>query len=246
MPVLQTIASMLPIVGQAVSSIGERAQERRNIQDTFRHQKQMAEYQYSKDLEMWERANRYNEPTQQMQRLRDAGLNPAMIYGSGGAKTTAASQLPKYQAPRPDYSARQSPLEFMSALSIYQDVQMKNEQIDILKEQKKIKAAEANIKMFDTDRWLSRMSETKWENGRLVTKKGAKRSWYIDAQMDAAIENVRRMNAQIQSLDASRQLKQKEIEFYNWNKIWNPLIGKALSFLGPLGKYTPKNFGKRL
>ena len=34
-------------------------------------------------LDMWERQNAYNTPSKQMQRLKDAGLNPALMYGQG-------------------------------------------------------------------------------------------------------------------------------------------------------------------
>ena len=47
---------------------------------------------------MWERANLYNEPSSQMDRLRKAGLNPNLVYGSGKVTGNVASQLPKYQA----------------------------------------------------------------------------------------------------------------------------------------------------
>jgi len=140
----KAVAGNLPIFGNMISqAIGAR-QDRRNIEDQQAHQMEMADYQYSKDLEMWERANKYNEPSQQMARLREAGLNPAMIYGSGGAKTTAATQLPKYQAPRPDYSARRNPLEALGALSMYQDVRLKDQQISIATEEARKRKAEAD------------------------------------------------------------------------------------------------------
>lgn len=40
-------------------------------------------------VEDFNKTNAYNAPTQQMQRLREAGLNPNLVYGSG-AQTTAA------------------------------------------------------------------------------------------------------------------------------------------------------------
>lgn len=44
-------------------------------------------------LEQWQRENQYNHPTQQMQRLREAGLNPKLVYGnaSGGTAGNAGS-----------------------------------------------------------------------------------------------------------------------------------------------------------
>lgn len=39
----------------------------------------------------WEKQNAYNHPLQQMQRLKEAGLNPHLVYGSGAQ--TASVQM---------------------------------------------------------------------------------------------------------------------------------------------------------
>lgn len=45
---------------------------------------------------MWNKQNDYNSPVQQKQRLLDAGLNPALMYGNG-ASTGNASSAPKME-----------------------------------------------------------------------------------------------------------------------------------------------------
>lgn len=93
------------------------------------HDMRMAEYAYSKDLEMWNRQNQYNSPMEQMKRLRQAGLNPNLMYGKG--TTGNASQLPKYQKPTPEHPFM--PLQIGNLMDMYQNVQMKKQQIDNLK-----------------------------------------------------------------------------------------------------------------
>lgn len=44
---------------------------------------QAQQNQQAFDLEMWERANLYNSPIEQMARFKEAGLNPHLIYGKG-------------------------------------------------------------------------------------------------------------------------------------------------------------------
>lgn len=42
------------------------------------------------NLEQWQRENAYNSPVNQIQRLRAAGLNPGIMYGSGGVVNSSA------------------------------------------------------------------------------------------------------------------------------------------------------------
>ncbi len=59
----------------------------------------LAEYQYSKNLEMWNKQNEYNKPINQMARLKEAGLNPNLVYGSGSVAGNTTSSAPEYKAP---------------------------------------------------------------------------------------------------------------------------------------------------
>lgn len=57
-------------------------------------QKQMQLEQWQNDLSMWNRQNEYNSPASQRKRLEEAGLNPALMYGS--APQNVSTTLPKY------------------------------------------------------------------------------------------------------------------------------------------------------
>lgn len=59
-------------------------------------QSQENEKAYQRNLQMWNLQNAYNSPTQQMARLRSAGLNPNLVYGSGVTGNSAGS-TPQYQ-----------------------------------------------------------------------------------------------------------------------------------------------------
>uniref|UniRef100_A0AAU8AXX7 DNA pilot protein n=1 Tax=Dulem virus 108 TaxID=3145585 RepID=A0AAU8AXX7_9VIRU len=59
-------------------------------------QAQENEKAYQRNLQMWNLQNAYNSPTQQMARLRSAGLNPNLVYGSGVTGNSAGS-TPQYQ-----------------------------------------------------------------------------------------------------------------------------------------------------
>lgn len=70
----------------AGSALGASAQDRANAQNL-----EIAKMQNSWNLEQWHRENSYNKPTQQMQRLSEAGLNPNLVYGNGATTQAAAS-----------------------------------------------------------------------------------------------------------------------------------------------------------
>lgn len=59
-------------------------------------QTQENEKAYQRNLKMWNLQNEYNSPTQQMARLRSAGLNPNLVYGSGVTGNSSGS-APQYQ-----------------------------------------------------------------------------------------------------------------------------------------------------
>ncbi|UPW40896.1 DNA pilot protein [Sigmofec virus UA08Rod_6151] len=71
------------LLNTALGFIGSNRQNKEN-----RH---LLDYQYSKNLEQWNRENEYNTPKAQMERLKEAGLNPYLVYGHGTAVTSAAS-----------------------------------------------------------------------------------------------------------------------------------------------------------
>lgn len=58
------------------------------------------QYADRQNIKFWEMQNAYNTPAQQMARLKKAGLNPALIYGSGSTQTGMAGAVaPSKPAP---------------------------------------------------------------------------------------------------------------------------------------------------
>lgn len=50
--------------------------------------------------EMWNRTNEYNDPSAQMRRLKNAGLNPYMMMDGGDAGTASSSSAPSHNQPQ--------------------------------------------------------------------------------------------------------------------------------------------------
>jgi len=99
---------------------------------TNKANKKMAQYQYTKDLEMWQKANEYNSPTAQMARLKQAGINPNMVFGGGAVSgNTVQSSMPHYQAPRLEAPrVDMNPALSSMVMSRNQDIALKAETIN--------------------------------------------------------------------------------------------------------------------
>lgn len=62
--------------------------------------KKLAEQQNQYNIDMWKMQNEYNSPQAQMQRFKDAGLNPNLIYGQGtSGNASSAPQMVTPEAP---------------------------------------------------------------------------------------------------------------------------------------------------
>lgn len=91
------IAALIPLAIAAASGYAswrqnrnnKKSQEKQNAADR-EFQERMYEKQREDNLEDFANQNAFNSPVQQMERLRQAGLNPNLVYGKG-AETTAAN-----------------------------------------------------------------------------------------------------------------------------------------------------------
>lgn len=84
-----------------LSSVGNWIVGSQESRKSRKHEKKMAQYAFNKNLEMWNLENQYNAPINQVQRLIDAGLNPALMYQQGN--TGNAGSGPQMSAPGGDY-----------------------------------------------------------------------------------------------------------------------------------------------
>lgn len=94
-------------VGSLLGGVGSSAMNNKAVRDTNKANMEIAKYQaqwqqqenekaYQRSLNMWNLQNEYNSPTQQMARIRAAGLNPNLVYGNGVAGNSSGS-APQYE-----------------------------------------------------------------------------------------------------------------------------------------------------
>lgn len=138
---MEPITLALAGLGGAANIFGswsQRQASKDNTRRTIQANKELAEYAYQKDLEMWNRANEYNRPEAQMQRLVAAGLNPNLVYGSGQVVGNTSTQTPKYNAPRVDYEHEAFAPDMIPVLHQFSDMYIKSAQRDNLEAQNRL------------------------------------------------------------------------------------------------------------
>ena len=95
-------------VGSLLGGVGSSAMNNKAVRDTNKANMEIAKYQaqwqqqenekaYQRSLNMWNLQNEYNSPTQQMARIRAAGLNPNLVYGNGVTGNSSGS-TPQYES----------------------------------------------------------------------------------------------------------------------------------------------------
>ena len=120
----------IPGISSIVGSLSGSAAAYKGQKDTNKTNIRLAQEGREHDVNMWNRQNEYNTPEMQMQRLKEAGLNPNLIYGSGQASTgNADAPKPAHVATTSNALASFNNNQAIQMLSAYQDWQVKKAQI---------------------------------------------------------------------------------------------------------------------
>lgn len=120
---------LAPLIGSAVSGMfGQNAQNRQNTANM-----DMAKYQRANNIEFWNMQNAYNKPTAQMERLKEAGLNPNLIYGKGATHQASPIQVP--EAPKQVHKNNFGDLGITSSLNMYYDLMEKQSRVENIEAQ---------------------------------------------------------------------------------------------------------------
>lgn len=102
MPIVDTILAAAPIVASGANMYSQGRQNkkaRRQSQYFFDRERENA-------VADWDKVNAYNHPSAVKQRLKDAHLNPALVYGQGSTGSNASS-ISETQFQKPDIDTPQ-------------------------------------------------------------------------------------------------------------------------------------------
>ena len=105
---MDPISAGVAVGGSLVNGLMQGSQNRKNREFQAKENQKARDY----NTQMWEKNNAYNDPTQQMARLKNAGINPHLAYSQGGVTNTSsspassnASSMPEGRAPQLDVNA---------------------------------------------------------------------------------------------------------------------------------------------
>jgi urease gamma subunit len=133
LPVATLLAGVAGAGANTFSTLSTNKAQREWNEKMYNRQRQDA-------LADWSRTNEYNSPLAQMQRLREAGLNPHLVYG-GGANSVSA---PVRGTDAKTWNPQAPAFNFGQILDQYLQSKQAGASIDIMQEQKQKIKAEVN------------------------------------------------------------------------------------------------------
>lgn len=147
-------------IAAAASSVMPSPKDFFNVGSTLFQNRQSRKFsekmynrQYNDALEFWHTQNEYNSPVQQMERFRQAGLNPNLIYGQGNSGPSSSIPVPDVvpaQFREPRFDGGNS--DVMSVLLGQADLRIKAAQADNLQVQNDVIRQDAILRALQAER----------------------------------------------------------------------------------------------
>ena len=148
------------------------------------------------NVDFWNMQNEYNHPSAQMARLREAGLNPHLVYGGtpSGATGSASPVSPSKAAP----------------YTITNPLQNINEYANLRKTEAQTDNVRANTTVQDQEKILKTMQAATESQRGAKTKVEAELAQELkDVSLDAAKENLRQQQEKTLGLELDNYVKDK-------------------------------------
>lgn len=209
------LATGLPFLKKAMPGIISGASSLFGLNQAKRQrgfQREMADTQYQRDVEMWNRMNEYNTPENQRKRLEEANLNPALMYKS--MPQNVATQMPKtqkYDTP----VAQWNPLNGIQMLSGYQDVKIKKGQEESIKQdvvRKKLENTYLGKQLnLDVNSKSLQYAFEQILKGAMFSqdKKG---NWIVHADPESTM--MKKYIGEVEGRELDNELRKMDLDFY--------------------------------
>lgn len=212
------------------------------VEQTNANNRELIERQNQMNIEQWQRENAYNHPVNQMLRLRAAGINPGIMYGSGGVMNSSAPS-PAMQSSRdvpPQSTFQIDPLTVAQIENIDAQTRKLNAEADSEEQMRQsrienLNASTANL--FEQNKKIVQEIENLKKSGKLTEKQieqfkfdNAMRGKQYALDRKRLQNETKMTNKQIAALDAEIQktLAEKRITDREYNEmVWTFAIRKS-------------------
>lgn len=206
------------LVSQGINAISQARANRQQL----KYNQQMYQQQRKDSLSDWNMQNKYGSPEQQMQRLKEAGLNPHLVYGKGTVDNFAGAVRSSDAKP---YSPTPPRMDIGQAVSTYADVELKRAQTDNLRsaietsaEQRALIAAQAlrtaketDYTVFKTLRDSLLLPGSLQAQKSVIRKTDAEITSILDSNDRAAAKNASDLKEAVERILASRASRAKTL-----------------------------------
>lgn len=153
-------AAGLSLIGSAITGKKNREFQKEQNQLDRDWEQHMYNVQRQDALSDWHMQNLYNHPLSQMQRFRDAKLNPHLIYGNM-ANSPTVRNVAAQASSKPVYNLPTNMIG--DAIGKYQDLRLMTAQTDNLAQQTAIGLQEEMLKQAQTAETITRNAKGKYE-----------------------------------------------------------------------------------
>lgn len=143
------------IIAAGISTVGNAAVAAASNKRQYKNQIAAMEKQQQQNKDLWDYQNAYNTPAQQMARLKAAGLNPNLIYGSGTggpAGPIPSAEVPTKQVIRPNIDASGAFSAHLNARQADAQYAATLQNMDLMKTTGNLKEAQIamqNLKLYE-------------------------------------------------------------------------------------------------
>lgn len=140
---------------------------------------QLAREAQQYDYDKWQELAAYNSPTNQMQRLRDAGLNPNLMYSQGNVGNMTQSpqaRIPQIEAENPKIN----PMAMVQTLAAIPSMRRDNAQADLMTQNAsliKVKEDLERQKIIESEQKVINLMQQNINNQKLGKGFDLKNEW---------------------------------------------------------------------
>ena len=218
--------AIVPAILSSIASIGGVIGANNANQNIMNRQlnfsREMMHYQNDWNLAQWNRQNEYNSPVNQVHRMKQAGLNPALFYGQGtpgNAGSVTSASPAGYQAP-----AMQNIMQGVDTFgkmynweATKQNINLQRAQENLTKEQAKVKSMEFMEEVINSKHYT--------ENAKNVARE-------LKARADKAGVDSKQAQSALDRFDKETPLiLEKYIkEIDNYDKQWKELEARVKNY----------------